>query len=687
MDNDSVNDPVETQTARKSRPWTFHALMALAALGVLAAAGYLRLRGLRHSQMGGDQSVLLRIAVQFVMGGDLPLAANKSSAGIMNPPLLEYLIALPLMIKPQIISVVIFFALLNLTSVLVCYGCLARLYGYRVAFIATVLYAFNPYAVYFSRFIWNPNPIPFFSTLLLCSLLAYFTGKRRPILLILSFLWLAAVIQLHLASLVIAIVFALILLLFRSRVSLRHVILGGALFGLTFVPYLIFVYHTGFTDVGATFDALGGAEAIYSTAAALIARDLTTGRGIFTIAERGQAVWQAAVWPLHRLMDLEAWLLVTAALYAAGRAIGARRRKKPRRALSKPTVSFIILLIWLLVPLLLYIRHTIYLQNFYFLYLYPAPFVLIALAADDALKRLTRLINERVGPRLAWMPASRAPVAATALLIPILAIGVWQFHLFHTWLALADEGLVGHRRRVAEMDRLITTTRRVMNEHPGCGLIVVSEGYTPETSHFGALEDFRVAADVRYVQRGRGLIIPQGCAVYLDTSGSDWLTAVLGDHINELPEAREETGQETWRFYVKAAGAGAVSCAEALGEWENGLALCAVDVWGDVEPGQPIDLVYFWQATRPTDDVFYHFYNHLINLADEQLAGQEDGPGVHAFYWRTGETFVTRFLIPTPVDVPSSDYEVRVGLYVWPDLLRIPLTDGREGLPVWRKSD
>lgn len=663
----------ETADTSPHRPWWFHALMALAAVGILAAAAYLRFQGLGRSQIGGDQSTLLRIALKFVTTGEIPLAANKSSAGIMNPPLLEYLIVLPLFVKPQIQSVVIFFALLNWCGVVACYVFLVRLYGYRVAFIATMLFAFNPFAVHYSRFIWNPNPIPFFSTLLLGSLLTYFAGKQRPVFLVLSFLWLAAVIQLHLASLVLIIVLGLILLLFRRLVSLRHVILGSVLFVLTFAPYLFFMQITGFIDIRATFNALGGSEATYNLASALIARDLVTGHQIFTIAGRGMEAWQAAVWPLHGLMTLEIGLLGAAIAYA-----GWRLLRSVRCGPTKAVTSFTILLLWLLLPIFLYVRHTIYLQNFYFLYLYPVPFVLIALAADDLLSRLRTRAQDRASRPLHLLRHA----TSMALVGAVVAIGAWQFHLFHTLLVLADEGLLSHRRQVADVDHLVAATRDVVSEHTGCGLIVISEGHSAETSSFGLLVNFDVADDIRYVRDGEGLIIPSNCAIYLDTTGGGWLTTILGDAARELPDAQVESSRETWRFYVKEADSYAVSCAEPLGEWEIGVRLCSREVRGAIERGQPIDLVYFWQVDRPTDRTLYHFYNHLIRLADGQLVSQKDGPGAHSPYWRAGDVFVTRFLVPMPADAAAGDYEIRTGIYTWPDLLRVPLDDGRDGLPV-----
>ena len=132
----------------------------------LTVAAYLRLRGLEHSPILGDQSILLNIGMRFVNTGEIPLAANKSSAGIMNPPLIAYLLSLPLFIRTTLTAVHLFQGLMGVTAVAVLAIYAQRLFGWRVALLATFLFAVNPWAVYYSRFIWNPNPIPLFATLL-----------------------------------------------------------------------------------------------------------------------------------------------------------------------------------------------------------------------------------------------------------------------------------------------------------------------------------------------------------------------------------------------------------------------------------------------------------------------------------------------------------------------------------------
>ena len=130
--------------------------MLFAGLVTLALAGlviWLRLRALGYTEFGGDQSLSLNMALEWVHGGPLPLASLKSSLGVYNFPLVEYLWALPLLFKPDVFGVVWLIALVNLAGLGAAAWATARVFGWRVAWWAVLLFAVNPWAVYYSRLI------------------------------------------------------------------------------------------------------------------------------------------------------------------------------------------------------------------------------------------------------------------------------------------------------------------------------------------------------------------------------------------------------------------------------------------------------------------------------------------------------------------------------------------------------
>jgi hypothetical protein len=646
-------------------------------VAVLAAAAYLRFSRLGYALMEADQSVILGMALRFVQGGPLPLAGIKSSAGIMMPPLTQYLLALPLFFRQALLPVVAFNALLGFLAVVACWWIVTRLAGGRAGLIAALLFATNPWAVHYSRFFWNQNFVPLFSTLSLGFLLLYFaTRPRRGLWLALSFLSLAAVIQLHLAALVLILVVALILLLLRRAVSPRHLALGMGLFVLAWAPYLLYMASTRFADLRAILGALGGQKAHLNAASFLLIRDLVTGHGLV----ESYGVWYGAVWPGHALTRILGWLFAACVLYAGGYLL-LRGRRGLFRVPPEPYGAILaILLLWIVVPGLFYLRHTVYLQHYYFIYLYPAPFMLIGVVADRLLRSLLRLAATRRAP---WLrPGYYA--AAGLLLGLLLAVGVWQLHLYQVRLTLLGQEAF-QQRQVRHMDRLIARMRSVAAAHLGCGLIVISEGHSADASPFGFLADFS-ASPVRYVEEGRGFIVPSGCATYLDTTGGAWLRAWLGERAVELPGEAVSAGAETWRFFHKPPEPSpyAAAGAQPIGEWVGGLQLWGCELQGELAPGGTAELTLVWRATRPAAEGAgpLHFFNHLVYREDGRLVSQEDGPGVHSPCWQEGDLLVTRFHIPIPHDAPAGAYQVRVGLYGLVDGQRLPLVDGSDALEV-----
>jgi hypothetical protein len=666
--------------SRFRHPTSKTAITAVLLVCLLVAAGYVRFSRLEYSYIGGDQSILLGIAAKFVHQGEIPLAANKSSAGIMNPPLVEYLLAIPLFLRTGMLGAVRFTALLNLAAVAACYGFVAHLFGRRAGFLAALLFAANPWAVYYSRLIWNPTPIPLFSTLLLGSLLLYFAGSRWGGWLVLACVSLAAIVQLHLASLVLLLLIGLILVLLRRAVAIKPLLVGIGAFVLSFFPFLLFLRGTGFIDVRATLQALQGGEAVhFNLAPALLTRDLATGNGIFSAVMHSGSQWQAAVWSWFGLMRVESWLLVLSGLHAVVHLVRARHRfagdQLPARA-----VAALILLLWLVFPTIMYARHGTYLQNYYFLYLYPAPFVLIALFLDDAWRALAQAADR------GRTRGARLVLSGAALSLPAVAglIAVWQFQLFFVRLDLTPQYRFDGRP-VYEVDRLIQTARTLMDARPDCALVALAEGDSYETSSLGLLSPFLYPAQVRYLQTGRGLLVPRTCALYVVAGQDPWANTWLEANGSRLAQAGEE--EPGWRFYELPASArqrlmAGLEAAPGLGEWANGIRLRSWQLEPHVHAGEALEVTYVWEVTAAPAHPRYHFFNHLLSQKDGSLVGQEDGPGVYSLYWRAGDLLITRFYIPVPTGAAPGDYVLNLGLYTWPEIERVPRVDGEDVLTV-----
>ena len=663
-----------------NRPrWGGWLLLILLALGV---AAYLRFAALAYSEIGPDQSILTLIAMRFVNGGPLPLAANKSSAGIMNPPLIVYLLALPLRLRPLLSSPILFQAALSWGGVALLAWGSQRLFGRRVAALAALLFAVNPWAVHYSRFLWNPNPIPFFATLLLLALFFFLRPMpaqsapppSRNAWLSLALLCLAAITQLHLSGLVLLPTVGLILLLYWRqwpapswRGRLWPLLLGLGLALLLYLPFLRFEQAVGFGDLQAVFDALVGGRSGVTGAVAAAETNTASLALVLELAD-GAAVWGAqSVWPAALpdgffLTTLLRWLFVASLAWAAGMIAWDARRRQP---LSPRQLARGGLLLWVLLPVLFYLRHTVYLQNYYFLYIFPAPFLLVALMVDDWLAALARRN---------WPTMARQGVMAGVLAV-VLAIAAWQFLINQTGLRLLQRGEIGPPQTAAQVTAAISVTSDLLARYPTCDLTILSAGGAAESSPLGLVEAFVYPRRARLLETGRGFVMPASCTLYLVTAPDPLAQAWLDTQATPLAPTIPATNGDWHFYYVGGENAGISS---PLAAWQNGLQLVQTEVTGAPAANATIQIDLTWLVTEtPPPDIHYHFFNHFLD-GSGALVTQDDAPAIQTQYWRLGDRLVTRFHLQLPSELPPGPYDIRTGLYIWPDLTRIPLVDSAE---------
>lgn len=640
---------------------------------LLVVGAYLRLYRLHTSPIWGDQSILYSIALDWVNWGKFPLAANKSSAGAMNPPLIEYLIALPLFVRKTVMAPLWFQAALSLTAVALIYFLAARLFNRTTGLLAAFFLALNPWAIYYSRLIWNPSLVPVFATLLLTAVLLYLTTQKWPWFM-LAAAALALTTQLHLSALALLPVLAVIMIVFWRRLwpgNWRRALalfVGAALvFLLLYLPYLVFERAVGFTDFKALTGVLTGAQlstqahlegTVVNAAAFFILLDLVTGSHF--LANQVSA-WQTAVPSLPGLMPMMRLLSVTAVLFATLSPLIWRRRH-PGERLPPPQVALVVGVVWVALPVLLYVRHSQYLQPYFFLYLLP-PAILLLAALWAWLWSFVRRIRH---------PAGRRIILALVAL-PLLLWGGWQFAVYHTGLALADAVDLWQRTTAGDIQQAVTYLQQLQAANPACSVTLLAEGYQHDSSPVGLVEPFLYPVDVRLAVVGRGFIMPGGCTLYAVTAVdpvAQWLLDRYGTGLAPLI-----TLQGSWDFY-QVDGTAFASARVTQAAWQNGLELVDWQMGSDRRPGQTVPITLTWRITQgqpPLTDI--HFFTHLLDTTGT-LVAQDDAAVVHPVYWRQGDFLVAQFAIVLPPDLPPGPYTLHTGMYTWPDIERVPLTTG-----------
>ncbi|MBU0702407.1 MAG: glycosyltransferase family 39 protein [Chloroflexi bacterium] len=621
---------------------------------ILGLALFLRIRRLDTTGIWSDQSFTLNTAMRWANGGAMPLASNKSSAGFVNPPMIEYLYAIALRIWPDILSVAALTMISGMVAVAAAGWAAYKAFGKRAAFWSVLIFAVNPWSVFYSQLIWNQTMVPVFAALTFACLLLYFAVEQRPVYLILSFVWAACMTQVHPGTMVQLLTMGLIFALFWRKLRVWPLAAGVAIFALMYAPFLLYETGVGWVDVQAALE-VAGQPASPSVAALLVSADLLHAQGLLGSARH-----------VLQFDTLATVLLTLSLLYALGAGARAFVQRGRDPGTARKATGFCILLLWFTLPILFYMRSAHYLQIYYLIGQLPAHFLLIGVCLDGIQRTLERTTRRAI------------QVAAWAVLpLPLLLLAGWQFAFdlqFQDHRFQSHEGLtqIRHIRAATQV------ARRLLAERPACDLVVVSEGHSLEVSKLSLLREFTDPERVLLTDGRLALPVPTPCAVYLDALPGSRASTWLARAAAPLPDAAIHVLDETWQFYDLPAGARTgleeTASPTRFATWSNGVALTGY-ARGQIEPGATLPLTLTWSVEAEPPEVVYHVGTYLLTM-DNQVVAQSDGPGFDSIQWQRGDTFVTWFEMPVPQTLPPDDYQIAVAFYSWPGLERVDLVTG-----------
>lgn len=633
----------------------------LIALAIMLIALALRLRGLETTGLWGDQAFTLNTAMRWVNGGAMPLAANKSSVGFVNPPMIEYLYAAALAVWPDILSVSLLTLLGGLLAVAVTGFVTARLFGRRAGLWAMLAFAVAPWAVTWSQLIWNQTMVPPFAALTLGGLLLYLAGRPRAVYLVVAFAAAAAMTQVHPGTAIQLATISMALLLFRRRVHWPHVLVGAAIFAALYLPYLVYQIGTGWADFHAMRD-LSGQESALSLAAVLLSLDLIHSQGL------SRSV--AGVIRFDALATLLFVFSLGLVIWRGwqGPTIRPSRTGEPENRWTAERIALVVLWLWFLMPLLFYLRSSVYLQNYYLLGQWPAHFMILGIALDTAQQGAGQLAGRATtsGMRRAWL--------AAGLVLPVLFLLLAAFQI-HFTLRHQDARASGDNphMQVGQARMIINTSRDLLAQADGWRFVGVGRGHQVENSNLALLKEFVDPQRVLLTDGDLALPLPAPYAYYLDTRPGSVASGTLAARANRLPDVAIQVNDEVWPYYAWAEDDGSRPSAPSAA-WELGLDLAGVE-HGELTPGVEMALTLSWHVRHRPPDTLYHFGVYLL---DEQgvVVAQHDGPGFDSIQWRAGDKFLTYHHLSIPTDLPAGTYRLAVALYTWPALERVELIGG-----------
>ena len=608
-------------------------------LPILTVGSILRFLNLGLVRHTYDDSYAAYDALRMLDARELLLVGQPTSVFLDNPPLMSYLQAIPLSLWRSPWGIYIFITALDTLAIWFVYRSAQELLGRAVGLLAALLFAINPWVVYFSREAWQPALMPFFTALIAWGLWpAIATRRCSSSRVLIASLTVTAMIQSYLPSVGVLAQMGLLVALFRRRLPRWPLYIGMLVFIVGLAIYCIglrgrwesnWAKLTGFSLQGKVHLTREGANH---------AVRLVTGRDFEYVYTRQQT----NEYLVRRGLSLAAHFGLAIAVLAglAKAAIEVCQQRRHRQ-------TAVVLLVWFLVPILLTSVSAYPVHPHYLLLSLPAGHILAAWGISPLLRRRP----------LGWV------VTAALLSIAVLfglnihraneAVARWPTAPnFEGWALSAGARVGATIRELSQGDRY---PRRIY-----------AQGHEVVLSSLSST----------YLQTLQGLDFPE----YVVLPHQEPLLYVLVNAA-EKPEGLGPLWQSLPDRDILFADGTQVSFARALPHglddalalpdqalaWpsEAGLSMLGYSLSPVAQPGQAVRLTTYWRVEelRPGRAEWYvgAFY-HLLDKEGQTLTNVS-GHSQWGYRWQLGDVYVEQVSVPVPADIPPGEYQLEIGLF------------------------
>ncbi len=661
--SDGSTPEITSSTGKQQESSVSRWLEPILLAAILLLAGVLRMAAPGLTEFKADEARLLSLAYDMAQG-ELALRGISSSVGVPNFPASVWLYALPVSIWPHPYAATVFTGLLSTLTVALCYWLVRRYWGITAAFTATLLYAVSPWAIIFSRKIWAQNLLPLL-------VMGWAIGaalalvEKRPRYIWLHFVCLALAVQVHLAAIALVPATLLFLVIFRRSVRWRDLLIGAFLAALTVVPFALYLLRN--QNPADLLAGAAGTEASGGLSLDSLRYTIMISLGMETHALTGGEAFQQylALVPDLTIVHLLWGLLILAGLFYLAWAAWKRWPRPPAQV-------GLIVLIWSLMPALIFLWQWTPVFLHYFIAVLPAPYIAagaVFCRLPDLLKRLWPGASSRA-QRLAagggWLILIVAAVTQVGVLLTL------QQFVYST----ATPG--GYGIPLAMKMDAVNRVETLMLETGAGELLIAGEGEAPLMDEFPAEWDV-LLRDVphRFVDVTQHALFPaEDVIVLLDSrieppqsTGDLYLEAAAA--VTEIP-LRPAEGSFSVLMLPGAARPAPEIIIEPpllLANWVN---LLGHDLPQHVDDETAVWQVH-WRTGDNPDPADYQFFNHLVDSSGTRIS-QVDAAAFDPAQWRAGDTLIGRFLMPWP-QTANGPMAMRVGMYRYPSLENVPLLD------------
>jgi 4-amino-4-deoxy-L-arabinose transferase-like glycosyltransferase len=357
---------------------------------ILLLAAFLRLYKIAdYMTFLGDQGRDVLIVYNILHGHLTLLGPTSSVGGFFLGPIYYYFMAPFLwLFNYNPVGPAVMVALIGIATVWLVYKFGSEFFNSKVGLIAALLYAISPLVVSYSRFSWNPNPMPFFSLLILYLLYKAVKKSSLKLFFIVGILF-GIAMQLHYLSIflgMVMLVYALLALFYKQKsfkiltklVKDYLAIFIGFILGWS--PFIAFEIRHGFPDFKNIFNFVlfsgktGAGPNYFATVYDVFFR--LFGRLVFYFPtpdfQNHFAHTQVLLWQV---------VVLVCAVFACG--VIFFKLYKAFREKSENFEKYLLLVVWLVVGILLFGFYKKEIYDYYFAFMFPLPFLLIAVGLES----------------------------------------------------------------------------------------------------------------------------------------------------------------------------------------------------------------------------------------------------------------------------------------------------------------
>ena len=351
---------------------------------ILAVGAFLRLYDLNDSMhFANDEGRDAFVVKSIVEGEELPLlgpAAPNNRPDFHLGPAFYYLLAPFFWLSgSDPVGGAYLVALLSIASLFLIYYLGKKLFDRWVGLLAAFLMATNFLMIRYSRWTWNPHPVPFFILLLLLALWKLHRGKQNY--LILLAISLGFIIQLHGTALFVLPVFLVVYwIIFRPKIKWQKWLLATVCFLIVISPLRIYDLQNNLANTKGFFRILGQSD---SQGALPLWQKIDKSYLSF------HGFWDELTMN-NRLQFLSALLIIGILAWLL-------TKNYQKISAKEKSYHYSVLALWFFIPLLIFIFYKEQIPPHYYSLIYPLCFLLIAafliwLLQQKHLKIITGLI-------------------------------------------------------------------------------------------------------------------------------------------------------------------------------------------------------------------------------------------------------------------------------------------------------